>query len=88
MAFEDDSDTKGDSAGTAQNSVKLDAGSLKVLPAAVLTALRDAALNLDVERVHEVVGALGPEHAAVVTRILELVDGFRFEELQTLVQGE
>ncbi len=88
LAFEDDSDTKGDSAGTAQNSVKLDAGSLKVLPAAVLTALRDAALNLDVERVHEVVGALGPEHAAVVTRILELVDGFRFEELQTLVQGE
>ncbi len=71
--------------------VELEPGRLAVLPEDVLDALRDAALSLDVEGMREhIVGleGLGPEYAPLARALHDLVDGFRFEELQRLLQGE
>ncbi|NMC50732.1 MAG: response regulator [Desulfovibrio sp.] len=70
----------------ARSRQAIDPDHLARLPADILSSLRSAALSLDMEALREGLGRLGPDHADVARGLLELVDGFRFEELQGLLQ--
>lgn len=63
-----------------------DPGGISRLPAHSVAALRDAALSLDVERLREHIGGLGPEHAAMAKGLLRLVEAYQFEKLQELLR--
>ncbi|MDQ7831033.1 MAG: response regulator [Desulfovibrionaceae bacterium] len=77
-----------DQAGAAgpSDEPELAPGHLSRLPAECLAALRDAALSLDVESLREHIAGLGPEHAAAAKGLLTLVEQYRFEKLQELLQ--
>ena len=73
-------------AAAAQAQQPLDGAGLRQLPPEKLHALREATLILDVDGMRELLEGLGPEHGVLAARLLELVEGFRFAELQNLLQ--
>jgi signal transduction histidine kinase/CheY-like chemotaxis protein len=82
----EEADAAGNGAKSSGARPAIDPDHIARLPADILSALRNAALSLDVEALREGLGRLGPDHADVARDLLEMVDGFRFEELQALLR--
>jgi signal transduction histidine kinase/DNA-binding response OmpR family regulator len=88
VAFQDEEPRAEGEPSAARTGGEIDPGQLGRLPAELVASLREAALRLDVDGLREQLNGLGPEYAALAAGLLELVDAFRLQELQVLLQGE
>lgn len=88
VSFEEGESLEADQAMPRREHAEADLAISARLSADQAASLRDAALSLDVEGLREIIGRLAGEDPVLANTLLDMVENYRFEDLQRLVRTQ